>query len=108
MRRQDGSISISVLQSEEQKYAYRGNDIPTSDFIIAFSEPGEYCIEINAKNFRGNYGISDCPETQKGEHHDKTCYQNKKMQRQNPIIQYSLFYWNIGGDILQIDGLFLI
>ena len=85
MRRQDGSISISVLQTEEQKYAYRGNDIPTSDVIIALSEPGEYCIEINAKNFRGNYGISDCPETQKGEHHDKTCYQNKKMQRQNPI-----------------------
>lgn len=67
----------------------------------------KYCIEIKAKNFRGNYGISDCPETQKGERHDKTCYQ-KKMQRQNPIIQYSLFYWNIGGDILQIDGLFLI
>ena len=108
MRRQDGSISISVLQTEEQKYAYRGNDIPTSDFIIALSEPGKYCIEIKAKNFRGNYGISDCPETQKGEHHDKTCYQNKKMQRQNPIIHYSLFYWNIGGDILQIDGLFLI
>lgn len=39
--RQDGSISISVLQTEEQKYAYRGNDIPTSDFIIALSEPGE-------------------------------------------------------------------
>lgn len=108
MRRQDGSISISVLQTEEQKYAYRGNDIPTSDFIIALSEPGKYCIEIKAKNFRGNYGISGCPETQKGERHDKTCYQNKKMQRQNPIIQYSLFYWNIGGDILQIDGLFLI
>ena len=31
--RQDGSISISVLQTEGQKYAYRGNDIPTSDFI---------------------------------------------------------------------------
>lgn len=49
---------------EEQKYAYRGNDIPTSDFIIALSEPGDYCIEINAKDFRGNYGILDCPETQ--------------------------------------------
>ena len=34
----------------------------------------EYCIEINAKDFQGNYGISDCPETQKGDHHDKTCY----------------------------------
>ena len=32
--RQNGSISISVLQTEEQKYAYRGNDIPTSDFIV--------------------------------------------------------------------------
>ena len=42
---------------EEQKYAYRGNDIPTSDFIIALSEPGDYCIEINAKDFRGSYGI---------------------------------------------------
>ena len=40
---------------EEQKYAYRGNDIPTSDFIIALSEPGDYCIEINAKAFRGSY-----------------------------------------------------
>lgn len=75
--RQDGSILISVFQTEEQKYAYRGNDIPTSDFIIALSEPGEYCIEISAKDFRGNYGISDRPETQKGEHHDKICYQNK-------------------------------
>ena len=70
--RQDGSISISVLQTEGQKYAYRGNDIPTSDFIIALSEPGEYCIEINAKDFRGNYDILDCPETQK-EDYDKTC-----------------------------------
>lgn len=71
--RQDGSISISVLQTEEQKYAYRGNDIPTSDFIIALSEPGEYCIEINAKDFRGNYDILDCPETQnyyKGKQYD--------------------------------------
>ena len=49
---------------EEQKYAYRGNDIPTSDFIIALSEPVDYCIEINAKDFRGSYGILDCPETQ--------------------------------------------
>lgn len=62
--RKDGSISISVLQTEEQKYAYRGNDIPTSDFIIALSEPGDYCIEINAKDFRGNDGILDCQETQ--------------------------------------------
>ena len=74
MFRQDGSISIFVLQTEEQKYAYRGNDIPTSDFIIALSEPGEYCIEINAKDFRGNYDILDCPETQK-EDYDKT-YEN--------------------------------
>ena len=75
--RQDGSISISIFQTEEQKYAYRGNDIPTSDFIIALSEPGEYCIEISAKDFRGNYGISDRPETQKGEQNDKICYQNE-------------------------------
>ena len=108
MRRQDGSISISVLQTEEQKHAYRGNDIPTSDFIIALSEPGEYCIEINAKNFRGNYGISDCPETQKGEHHDKTCYQNKKNAKTESDYTVFSFYWNIGRDILQIDGLFLI
>ena len=38
---------------EEQKYAYRGNDIPTLDFIIALLEPGDYCIEINAKDFAG-------------------------------------------------------
>lgn len=90
MRRQDGSISISVLQTEEQKYAYRGNDIPTSDFIIALSEPGKYCIEIKAKNFRGNYGISDCPETQKGERHDKTCYQKKCKDR---IRLYSILFF---------------
>ena len=55
---------MDLADMEERKYAYRGNDIPTSDFIIAFSEPGDYCIEINAKNFRGSYGNLDCPETQ--------------------------------------------
>ena len=64
--RQDGSISISVLQTEEEKYAYRGNDIPTSDFIIDLSEPGEYCIEVNAENFQGSYDFLDQPETQGG------------------------------------------
>lgn len=39
-------------------------------------------------------------------HHDKTCYQNKKMQRQNPIIQYSLFYWNIGGIFCRLTDFF--
>ena len=57
--RQDGSISISVLQMEEQAYAYRGTDIPTSDFIVSLSEPGEYCIEISAENFQGSYNISN-------------------------------------------------
>ena len=55
---------MELADMEEQKYAYRGNDIPTSDFIIALSEPGDYCIEINAKDFWGSYGILDCPETQ--------------------------------------------
>ena len=65
--RQNGSLSISVLQMEGQKYVYRGTDIPTSDFIVSLPNPGEYRIEINAKNFQGSYAISDHPDIQKGE-----------------------------------------
>lgn len=75
--RQDGSISISVLQMEEQAYAYRGTDIPTSDFIVFLSEPGKYCIEINAENFQGSYDISNYSKTKKENHHEKTRYQNE-------------------------------
>ena len=57
--RQSGSISISVLQTEGQKYAYRGTSIPTSDFLVSLTEPGEYRIEIHAENFQGSYDISD-------------------------------------------------
>ena len=64
--RQGGSISISVLLAEEQTYAYRGTDIPTSDFSVFLSEPGAYCIEIHAENFQGSYDISDFPADQEG------------------------------------------
>ena len=59
--RENGSISISVWQMEEQKYAYRGTDIPTSDFIVTLSERGEYRIEISAESFQGRYSITDQP-----------------------------------------------
>lgn len=57
--RQKGSISISVLRVDSQKYAYRGRDIPTSDFIVSLPEPGEYLIEVYAKDFQGDYDILD-------------------------------------------------
>ena len=57
--RLDGSISISVLQMEERKYAYRGTDIPTSDFTVVLPGDGEYQIEISAENFQGRYIVTD-------------------------------------------------
>ena len=55
--RQGGRISISVLRTENQKYAYRGTDISTSDFIVSLPEPGKYQVTIDVKDFQGSYEI---------------------------------------------------
>lgn len=51
MRRQDGSISISVLQTEEQKYAYRGNDIPTSVLSLLSQNRENIALKSKRKIF---------------------------------------------------------
>ena len=63
--RQDGKLDLSVLRTGDQEYAYRGRDIPTSEFDLLLPEAGEYQIEIHAENFQGSYEISDPvhPET---------------------------------------------
>lgn len=57
MSRHGGRISISVLRTEIQEYAYRGTDIPTSDFIVSLPEPGKYQVTIDVKDFQGSYEI---------------------------------------------------
>ena len=65
--RRSGSLSVSVLQTESREYAYRGTDLPTSDFFVLLPEPGEYCVEICADGFQGSYAVSDRTETPEGE-----------------------------------------
>ncbi len=65
--RRSGSLSVSVWQTESREYAYRGTDLPTSDFFVLLPEPGEYCVEICADGFQGSYAVSDRAETAEGE-----------------------------------------
>lgn len=56
--RESGSLNISVYPvNDTQNYCYRGTDIPTSDFTVTLSEPGEYTVFIEAEKFVGSYGF---------------------------------------------------
>ena len=56
--RESGSLSISVFPSASpEQRCYRGTDIPTADFMVTLSEPGEYKVWIEADSFAGSYGF---------------------------------------------------
>lgn len=56
--RESGTLDISVVSSDNsQKSFYRGKDIPTSDFTVDLTAPGEYKVLIEAKDFAGDYSF---------------------------------------------------
>lgn len=55
---ESGSLSISVFPTAApEQYCYRGTDIPSSEFSVTLSEPGEYKVWIEADHFAGSYGF---------------------------------------------------
>ena len=58
VNRESGTLDISVVSSDgtEQSF-YRGKDIPTSDFTVNLTAPGEYKVLIEAKDFAGDYSF---------------------------------------------------
>ena len=57
--RQNGRLSVCILQTQSGTYAYRGEDLPTSDFTVLLKEPGTYRVEITAERFQGGYEVTD-------------------------------------------------
>ncbi|MGN0542896.1 MAG: hypothetical protein ACI4JG_05520 [Acutalibacteraceae bacterium] len=56
--RESGTLDISVVSSDNsQQSFYRGKDIPTSDFTVDLTAPGEYKVLIEAKDFAGDYSF---------------------------------------------------
>lgn len=56
VNRESGTFDISVVSSDNsQQSFYRGKDIPTSDFTVDLTAPGEYKVLIEAKDFTGSY-----------------------------------------------------
>lgn len=54
----DGELALKVFATEDRsQVAYKGNDIPTSDFEVILSEPGKYKVWVEAKKFKGSYGF---------------------------------------------------
>lgn len=57
--RESGKLNISVCRSDDETDCrYRGVDIPTSDFAVTLTEPGEYRVLIEADKFAGGYGFN--------------------------------------------------
>lgn len=58
VNRESGTLDISVVSSDNsQQSFYRGKDIPTSDFTVDLTAPGEYKVLIEAKDFAGDYSF---------------------------------------------------
>jgi len=56
IRKESGSIDIKVFRTDDRKMiAYQGNDIPTSEFKVTLSDPGEYKVWVEADDFMGSY-----------------------------------------------------
>ena len=55
---ESGSLQITVAPTDApDRFCYRGMDLPTSDFSVILSEPGEYQVWIAADHFMGNYAF---------------------------------------------------
>ena len=55
---ESGSLQITVAPTDApDRFCYRGMDLPTSDFSVILSEPGEYQVWIEADHFMGNYAF---------------------------------------------------
>ena len=64
--RVSGSISICVFRTDEPaQYSYRGTNMPTSDFVVALTEPGEYKVWVEAETFAGSYSVNLLEENAK-------------------------------------------
>lgn len=56
VNRNGGTINITVVNSDSpQEIYYQGTDIPTSDFTVNLTSPGEYKVLTQADNFNGSY-----------------------------------------------------
>ncbi|MGN0572973.1 MAG: hypothetical protein ACI4IX_03445, partial [Acutalibacteraceae bacterium] len=54
VNRNGGTINITVVYlNSSEEVCYQGTDIPTSDFKVSLSSPGEYRVLIQADNFNG-------------------------------------------------------
>lgn len=51
-----GTIDASI-KDENDNYAYEGHEIPTSDFSVTLSEPGDYTIKVETKKHKGGYSF---------------------------------------------------
>lgn len=52
-----GKLDLKITD-ENDKTAYEGNDIPTSNFKVTLDKAGDYTITLNADNHKGSYKIS--------------------------------------------------
>lgn len=56
VNRNSGTINITVVYlNSSEEVCYQGTDIPTSDFTVNLTSPGEYKVLTQADNFNGSY-----------------------------------------------------
>ena len=52
-----GKLAISV-EHKDGTVAYRGTELPTSEFSVVLSDAGTYTVTLTAENHRGAYAFS--------------------------------------------------
>ncbi|MGM9681945.1 MAG: hypothetical protein ACI3XR_10640 [Eubacteriales bacterium] len=57
-----GSLALTIAQNGDQP-AYRGKDLPTTDFTVYLKEAGTYTVTLTADEHSGSYSLDWGDET---------------------------------------------